>query len=86
MGEIAEMMLDGTLDCVTGEYIGADTGYPVTYEKGHPTSLYTEEERCEMYGPRGQGRRNKKDRNCPHCNKAVRGSRGLAMHVKAKHS
>lgn len=30
MGEIAEMMLDGTLDCMTGEYIGEPCGYPRT--------------------------------------------------------
>lgn len=30
MGEISEMMLDGTLDMYTGEYIGEATGYPRT--------------------------------------------------------
>lgn len=30
MGEIADMMLDGTLDCMTGEYIGRPCGYPRT--------------------------------------------------------
>lgn len=30
MGEIAEMMLDGTLDYETGEYIGDPCGYPKT--------------------------------------------------------
>jgi len=30
MGEIAEMMLDGTLDCETGEYLGEPCGYPRT--------------------------------------------------------
>lgn len=30
MGEIAEMMLDGTLDCETGEYLGDGPGYPRT--------------------------------------------------------
>ena len=28
MGEIAEMMLNGTLDSVTGEYLGDPCGYP----------------------------------------------------------
>ena len=28
MGEIADMMLDGTLDYITGEYIGEPCGYP----------------------------------------------------------
>lgn len=34
MGEISEMMLDGTLDAITGEYIGEPCGYPRTYERG----------------------------------------------------
>lgn len=28
MGEVAEMMLDGTLDSITGEYLGDACGYP----------------------------------------------------------
>ena len=32
MGEIAEMMLDGTLDIETGEYLGEGPGYPRTSE------------------------------------------------------
>ena len=32
MGEIAEMMLDGTLDSETGEYLGPGPGYPRTME------------------------------------------------------
>lgn len=28
MGDIAEMMLDGTLDSMTGEYLGDACGYP----------------------------------------------------------
>lgn len=33
MGEIAEMMLDGTLDEQTGEYIGPPCGYPRTLQR-----------------------------------------------------
>lgn len=33
MGEISEMILDGTLDAVTGEYIGEPYGYHRTYVK-----------------------------------------------------
>lgn len=33
MEEISEMMLDGTLDAITGEYIGEPCGYPRTYER-----------------------------------------------------
>lgn len=34
MGEIAEMMLDGTLDSVTGEYLGDACGYPRSMTDG----------------------------------------------------
>ena len=33
MGDIADMMLDGTLDCETGEYLGDPCGYPRTANK-----------------------------------------------------
>ena len=42
MGEIADMMLDGTLDELTGEYIGdinkgffgdSSPGFPISYER-----------------------------------------------------
>lgn len=33
MGEIADMILDGILDEVTGEYIGPGVGYPRTLTK-----------------------------------------------------
>lgn len=38
MGEAAEMMLDGTLDYVTGEYLGEPCGYPRSRTDGtfHP--------------------------------------------------
>ena len=43
MGEVADMMLDGTLDSQTGEYIGEAIGYPRTlgdtkykYNKRYP--------------------------------------------------
>lgn len=39
MGEIADMMLDGTLDEQTGEYIGPPVGYPRTRQQGHYNSI-----------------------------------------------
>lgn len=39
MGEISEGLIDGTFDCVTGEYIGEPVGYPRTYESNHPNSV-----------------------------------------------
>lgn len=34
MGDISEMMLDGTMDYITGEYLGEPCGYPRSYEDG----------------------------------------------------
>lgn len=36
MGEIADMMIDGTLDFYTGEYIGKGYGLPRTFDKSLP--------------------------------------------------
>lgn len=33
MGEIADMIIDGTLDMYTGEYLGDPVGYPRTKKK-----------------------------------------------------
>lgn len=39
MGDIADMMIDGTLDEQTGEYIGDAVGYPRTRQKGHYNTI-----------------------------------------------
>lgn len=36
MGECADMLLDGTCDYITGEYIGDPCGYPRTLQHGAP--------------------------------------------------
>lgn len=36
MGEIADMMIDGTLDFYTGEYIGRGKGIPRTLDRSLP--------------------------------------------------
>jgi len=36
MGDISDMMLDGTLDFYTGEYIGKGKGIPRTLDKSLP--------------------------------------------------
>lgn len=35
MGEVADSMINGEFDCLTGEYIGEATGYPRTRNKDH---------------------------------------------------
>jgi hypothetical protein len=46
MGDIADMMLDGTLDEVTGEYLGEGPGYPRSNDPGH----YSNDKRSDNYG------------------------------------
>ena len=31
MGEIADSLISGEFDCITGEYLGEEVGYPRTY-------------------------------------------------------
>ena len=76
MGEIAEMMLDGTLDCETGEYLGDGDGYPRT----------ANDMRHEHCYPNGyHGGRKQKDTKCDVCGKKMRGQDGLRAHKKAVH-
>jgi len=54
MGEIADMMLDGTLDSVTGEYLGPPCGYPRTTDKRsfHPGLGSSKRTACPICGRR----------------------------------
>lgn len=48
MGEISEMILDGTLDQYTGEYLGDAVGYPRSRQdmnRRGPNEEFTDEER-----------------------------------------
>lgn len=74
MGEIAEMMLNGDLDEITGEYLGEGDGYPRSLERGYRV-------RKHNMNPS----RRKKDTSCHVCNKLMRGDQGLKSHLKDKH-
>ena len=39
MGEIADSLLDGEFDYITGEYLGPGVGYPRTMERGEMFSM-----------------------------------------------
>ena len=75
MGDYADMVLDGTLDEETGEYIGdinkdrfgdESPGFPISYER--------------------EARDKKAEKvNCPQCNKRVKRA-GLIMHINAVHN
>jgi len=75
MGEYTDMILDGTLDEETGEYIGdinldkygdESPGFPISYERE------AREKRSEKV-------------SCPQCNKRVKRA-GLRMHMRDVHT
>jgi len=72
MGEVAEMMLDGTLCCQCGEYIGTDNGYPTMC--GGCEAECDEAIEDPKYIP-----------TCPHCGKHLRTKLGVQQHIAAKH-
>lgn len=76
MGEIADMMINGDLDCYTGEYLGEGGGYPRSLDADYNKSIHKHNMK---YG------RRKKNKNCPVCNKLMRGDQGVKMHLKDKH-
>ena len=86
MGDIADMMLDGTLDEETGEYIGdynldkygcESPGFPVSIERDRRER---EEQKQRNIANNAAQRKIK----CPECGKKVKVT-GLAMHRKAVH-
>ena len=61
MGEIAEMMLDGTIDCETGEYLGEGHGYPrsaKSFARDPLACAYGEEDRRKPKGRMGRATKN----------------------------
>lgn len=70
MGEISDMMLDGTLCHQCGAYIGGAVGYARTCND------------CKQPAKRPPLQGKKK---CPHCNRWLRGEQGLADHLRASH-
>lgn len=40
MGEIAESLINGEFDYITGEYLGEGVGYPRTHASGNHATLY----------------------------------------------
>lgn len=73
MGEIAEMMLDGTLCAGCGVYIGADNGYPEYCE-----------DCLEEINDKAKQIVNKKY-TCEFCKKSFKTEQGLNDHKKFVH-
>lgn len=62
MGDISEMILDGTLDMYTGEYLGDAVGYPRTRERRSNSSFPDEEKKRGIYAFFGRLHITKKQR------------------------
>lgn len=97
MGDITDMMLDGTLDCETGEYIGDSNkevfgeevpGFPVSYEKDseyNPNNYQKKQlKRPNCTTQDGIPIFRSGKINCPECNKLIK-KIGLPQHMKDKH-
>jgi hypothetical protein len=82
MGEIAEMMLDGTLDCETGEFIdGRSPGYPRTVSDAAWDDDFT----CPVLSKKRPSAPRLKT-PCPVCGKGFRGYGGVKQHMADKHA
>ena len=81
MGEIAEMMLNGDLDCETGEYLGEGDGYPRTLNDVSDDKYYD----WGNIFQKGMHPRKAKTHKCPLCPRKVRGVDAVAQHIKDKH-
>jgi hypothetical protein len=72
MGEIAEAMLSGLLDCETGEYLdGDEPGYPRTWRDLEPE--YPSNQKRTTRGVK-----------CPVCKKMCASAQGVLDHGYAK--
>lgn len=49
MGEIADGIINGDFDSITGEYIGEGSGYPRTRQKDCGIHYYEEPRNCDKY-------------------------------------
>lgn len=76
MGDVADMMLDGTLDAETGEYIGEPCGYPRVLHNGKAIGQFERYANNQLPPAKIA---------CPQCGKQCGGEHGLAMHKQAKH-
>lgn len=85
MGEIADMMLDGTLCEGCGEYLGYEDGdYPrlcdscakIRKKQGHDV---------QNYGHGWVDGGVKEQATCNICNKTLKSAQGLAQHMADKH-
>ena len=77
MGEIAEMMIEGTLDCETGEYLGEGFGFPRTARSIAKGGEYAYAFQFDT-GPARKF-------PCPHCKRKLKSEAGVKQHILVKH-
>lgn len=82
-GEIAEMMLDGTLCSCCGEYLGEDGGYPMMCAGCRRESRERERGNSRQETPEQVAAR--KPYQCPSCKKRFRKAIGLDDHIRTMH-
>jgi len=78
MGDIADMMLDGTLCQICGVYLGKDTGYPISCEACE--ACYRSEKEIKYLNSQPS-----RPNICNLCNKRLSTKTGLKQHKKDKH-
>ena len=83
MGEIADMMLDGTLCEGCGEYIGLGGGYSQYCSPQCAADRGVEFDNTFLYERRARGGAEKVQ--CPDCGKSCKGEQGVKDHRRAKH-
>lgn len=81
MGEIADMMLDGTLCECCGVYLGSDNDYPTKC-----ADCASDNNEVQVVIPKKKKKKNRNWRRipCPACSKHVK-KKGLSMHMKDVH-
>ena len=83
MGDIADMMLDGTMCSSCGEFLGEDTGYPMMCHDCQKD--YIKESKAEIKAQNITKNALQKKTACPKCGKRVK-EVGLSNHMRDKHN
>jgi len=79
MGEVAEMMLDGTCCCICGEFLGGGAdGYPKACRA-------CASEEVKSVFPRAKKLKTRRSHNCTECGRKFRGEQGLHDHKRDAH-
>lgn len=91
MGEIAEMMLDGTLCACCGDFLGDDAGYPIycaacapDFEQASPPRSKVKARKAQRINSERQAAAGKAF-GCAHCTRRFRSAFAVEQHARDKH-